>query len=57
MMPCVEELVVALQRRVAPRRAGAVARHLALGLRELHLERPRIDLGQQIALLDRLPFA
>ena len=26
------------------------------GLRQLHLERPRIDLGEQVAGLDDLPF-
>jgi hypothetical protein len=35
---------------------GLVARQLSLGLLELHLERARIDLGQEIAGADKLPF-
>ena len=34
-----------------------VAGHLPLGLGQLHLERPRIDLGQQVAALDGLALA
>ncbi len=33
-----------------------VTRELALRLRQLHLERPRIDLGQEVAGVDVLPF-
>jgi len=35
---------------------GLVARQLPVGLLELHLERARIDLGQEIAGADKLPF-
>ena len=34
-----------------------IARHLPLGLGELHLERTGIDLREQVALLDELAFA
>src|SRR5207244_2989288 len=35
---------------------GLVACQLSVGLRELQLERARIDLGQEIAGADKLPF-
>src|SRR5438270_533661 len=51
-----EERVVALE--VEPRvlEERAVARELSLGLLELHLERSRIDLGEERAFLHQLAF-
>ena len=50
----VEEVLVALQRPLRDLELGTVARHLPLRLRELHLERPRVDLDEQVALGDGL---
>src|SRR5579885_2436318 len=36
--------------------SSQVAGELPFGLRELDLERPRVDLGQEIALVDVLPL-
>ena len=47
------ELGVALQIEIGVGEIGLVLRLLGLGLVERGLERPRIDLGQQVALLDQ----
>ena len=50
------ELGEALQVEIGVGEIGLVLRLLGLGLVERRLERPRIDLDQQIALLDELAF-
>ncbi len=50
------ERLVALVRLLRREELRLVARERALRLMELDLERPRIDLGDHVALLDRLAF-
>ena len=52
-----EQRPVALEVDLRVLEQRLVLGHLADGLRQLHLERPRIDLGEQVAGLDDLPFA
>ena len=49
-----EQRAVALEVELRVLEQRVVARQLSLGLRELHLERARIDLGEQLAFLDDL---
>jgi len=51
-----EEGAVALEVELRVLEQRLVLRHLALGLRKLHLEWARVDLGEQGASLDDLPF-
>ena len=48
------QLPVARQRQPGVLELRAVARQLPLGLLELHLERPRVDLGEEVALVNEL---
>ena len=48
---------VALERATGIVELRLVARELALGLLQLHLERTRVDLGEQVPLLHQLPLA
>ncbi len=50
------ENLIALEVQPRVPEDGLVLRLLPFGLRELHLERARVDLGQKVALLHGLPF-
>src|SRR5207302_8396619 len=50
------EFGVALQIEIGVRQIGFVLHLLGPGLVERGLERPRIDLGEQVTLIDRLAF-
>ena len=52
-----EERAIALEIDDRVLQQRLVFRELAFGLRELDLERPRIDLGEQLARFDELAFA
>jgi hypothetical protein len=60
ILPCDDilrvQFLVPLELALRVDQACAVARHLAFGLGELDLEGARIDLREQIAFLDHLPF-
>ena len=53
----VEQLLLAVERRLGDGGGGDVARLVGLRLFEHRLERPRIDRHQQLALADELPVA
>ena len=52
-----EQHAVALEVGLRVFQQRLVARHLAFGLRQLHLVGTRVDFGEQFALFDHLAFA
>src|SRR5258708_24086376 len=54
--PCFEQCVEAVSVHPGVVELGRVARELPLGLLELHLKSARVNLSQQIALVDDLPL-
>src|SRR5207244_750116 len=49
-------LFVAVELDLRVFQGGLILGHLPLGLRELDLERPRVDLDQEVTLFDELAF-
>ncbi len=51
------QILIALDHQIRVLQLGAVARQRALGLMQLNLERPRVDLGQHLTLAHGLTLA
>ena len=56
MNSCATQVAIAHEVELRVLELRRVARQLPFGLRQLHLERPRIDFRQQVALVHELPF-